>query len=303
MRLLKRKNFTWLSIVLCLALLFSCTVVLADVEPNWDKSSLKENGQGSGTGINVLKVTKVVEGTDPDDSDYSVSIIKADSQEDGSTYPISVGNNTIDNLSVGGYTITETDSHNADDVDVTPSNFSITTGTEYIWASFANGGSDMTGPVNWYLYFSTPGDGDPYDHGNGTLISQGSFGPIDSGESDVIEYYLTEDDTPGKYKFVVDQRLGHPGNSHPQSNTITVSSIIPANPEVTITNTFEPSSNPKLIVEKTFVDYPDDVTKTATVTVSGGNDFSGSNTFTANGTWEVTEINLWRNLYHQQKIL
>ena len=107
MTLQKRSKYTTLSLLVILALLLSCTAVFATVDPEWDKSSLNCTDQDSETGINTLKVTKVVVGTDPDDSDYTVSIKSAGSQEDGTPYDISNGDNDIDDLQAGDYTISE----------------------------------------------------------------------------------------------------------------------------------------------------------------------------------------------------
>lgn len=214
---------------------------------------------------------------------------------------------TIDDLSMGSHTIIETETLGAD-VDYSSNTFDIG-GTANVWADIKNDVHEVS--FVWYLFRADSGNPKPASYtftdrfgesisftqanGNGSAIAEEESGYIDEDGKCRLSYEITQ---PGIYIFAAPNVHTNPNAAQniTWSNPITVTAkdleglVEPTDPEITITNTFEPTSTPKLIVEKTFVDYPDDVTKTATVTVSGGNDFSGSNTFTENGTWDVCEI-------------
>lgn len=229
---------TILSLVLSFSWLFSNAIVLAE-DP--DNSNLIPASQGFNTTFNKLTLVKEVVGTDPVGPPYTVKVtgISGDTN-----YSIPVGTTTISGLAAGDYSIQEPDTHGAS-VSIEPANFTIAPGATSVWASFNNSGKAMTGTVTWELYYAAAGS--PM---TGSKITSGVFGPVAEGDSGIIEYTLTGGDAPGSYMFHVYQR---PGNSILDlwSGPIDVSATVPANPVVTVTNTFASQAPGTLKVVKT----------------------------------------------------
>ncbi|MGI6434215.1 MAG: LPXTG cell wall anchor domain-containing protein, partial [Syntrophomonadaceae bacterium] len=271
----KKRLFIFLAMLMMISLI-SSSIAFANGNPSG--ASLQVTESGKTEGLNKLIVNKTVVG-----SDYEgpFSILINDEE-----YSIFEGENDNFGLAKGTYSLVE--NLGGTGFEASPSgaqNFSISEGVVSVWASVYNHTTNnMLDKGFWWVLKDD------------TVIGQGQFGPLVAGETFTLTYDITE---AGNYTIDFDGEPSHPGTGGngeaPVSGmkvdfTVSASDLVPDDIVIDITNTFEPTSTPKLIVEKTFVDYPDDVTKTATVTVSGGNDFSGSNTFTENGTWDVCEI-------------
>lgn len=89
-----------------------------------------------------------------------------------------------------------------------------------IYSEIANvGDRDMLGPTNFYLYKTETGS--PNKNNSGELVYQGTISPLPGKESSNNKTMLTFSPdlntmSPGKYKFMADQR---PGHSYPKETS------------------------------------------------------------------------------------
>lgn len=148
---------------------------------------------------------------------------------------------------------------------------------DYISAEVCNtGDGDMTGTVPWQLYFVLSGNPQ-----NGSVIDNGTLGPLDSGECTTLGYNPVQQS--GNYMWRVEQEAGHPGSGELWSNACEILCEVPTS---TNTNTPTSTNTPTQTYTSTATS-----TSTNTATATNTNTPTQTHTSTATGTSEYTPTN------------
>ncbi|KUG02388.1 hypothetical protein ASZ90_020210 [hydrocarbon metagenome] len=246
MKRIKRSGrLSLLAVLLVASLLMTTSSYLAEVDPNWDKSSLcftSDNDQKIDIQGQYLQINKIVdvsadyEGNVP--TSFSVDIYDSDSDAYETTLSISEGTNNTSFNQPGEWMFEEQPCGAAIAYDPGSQQFEISQSASIITATVKNGDDSeaMAGSTAYEVWWAASGN--PKD---GIIVDSGSIPALESGETYDLTYDVADNPngSAGNYMFKAYQRPGHNGTGVLWSGQISVnvkdSTAIP----VTITNTYD----------------------------------------------------------------